>query len=180
MAYHHFKNIDVVTKVRAIVLELWKRSNQNNSSSTPGLPQTLTYHLKPGGRLMVVDLILDPSLPKFWSDSYQEGGHGDHHHQHAGEHVHKEARHEHDEQHHHELSRRGVATPHEGDSTDPNSFPVPPKNVVAHKGGFNRERIEEVFRQAGLCEFEWNTVGEFEPVRGRNVVELFLATGVAP
>lgn len=113
---------------------------------------------------MVVDIVLNPSLSSFWSSSHRhEGaGHGDQYHQHADEHVHNEAGREHDEQLHSE------------------SFPVPPENVVAHKGGFNRERIEEVFWQAGLREFEWSTVGEFGPVHGQNMVELFLATGVAP
>ena len=128
---------------------------------------------------MVVDIILDPSLAKFWLNSHGEADHGDQDHQGADKHVHREATHDHGEQYYREPPAQGLKSP-KGNSLDPNSFPVPPENVVVHKGGLNREQIEEVFRGAGLREFEWDTVGDFEPVRGRNVVQLFLATGIAP
>lgn len=147
MSYHHFNNIDVITK-------------------------TLAYHLKPGGRLMVVDIILDPSFATFSSSSY---GHAGHHHA-----VHSEAGNRYDGQGHRELPEQADVALGDGKNEDPDSVAMPPKNVVAHKGGFTRERIEEVFLQVGLGELEWNTVGKFEPIHGPNWVELFLATGVAP
>lgn len=68
-----------------------------------------------------------------------------------------------------------------GDSTDadPDSFPIPPPNVVAHKGGFTRKRIEGVFNDAGLRNFDWNIVGDFEPLHGKTMVQLFCAIGTS-
>lgn len=130
---------------------------------------------------MVVDIILDPSFATFSSWSHEHTGHtpGDHHH--ADKHVHSEAGNKCDKQGHHELPEQTDVALGDGINEDnPDSVAMPPKNVVAHKGGFTRERIEEVFLQAGLGELEWSTVGKFEPIHGPNWVELFLATGVAP
>ena len=127
---------------------------------------------------MVVDIILDPSFTTFSASLHQHAAHarGDHHQ--ADKHVHSEAGNRCDRQGHgHRRLPEHAAL---GDGKKDDDPAIPPKNVVAHKGGFTRERIEEGFLQAGLGELEWSTVGKFEPIHGPNWVELFLATGVAP
>lgn len=117
----------------------------------------------------MIDIIFDPSRKDFFSGGHSDG-HGHHHHGHDHAHEHEHTDHSHEPE----------QTPAENDNseeTDPNHFPVPPTNVVAHKGGFTRERIEGVFDGAGLGDFDWSIVGDFEPLRGKTTVQLFCAIG---
>lgn len=55
-------------------------------------------------------------------------------------------------------------------------------HIVAHKGGFTEPEIKNAFAVAGLEEFDWDIIGEFDPVRGNRgrKLRLFLAKGTRP
>ncbi|KAF8320116.1 S-adenosyl-L-methionine-dependent methyltransferase [Clavulina sp. PMI_390] len=168
MAYHHFRSIEETTKV-------------------------LAFHLKPGGKIIVVDMIYDPKVAAFFAEAH---GHGDHHDGHGAAPTGEDSDHHHAHSHHH--ASHGEATPSsvdthpteaitkaddetreagDQDEEDKEFFTVPPPNVVAHRGGFPREEIERVFSAAGLQELDWSGLGDFKPLRGKGSVKLFCMIG---
>lgn len=146
--------------------------------------KNLVSHLKPGGKLMVIDLVLDPSRT---SENLPGHGDEDHHHDHAHHHHSHEytqsSSRSHSHQHHH-LHEPSAPTPDpklsviDNDGQEPELFQTPPANVVAHKGGFTRETIEKVFLESGLnADVDWSILGQFQPLRDVNPVDMFLAIG---
>ena len=129
---------------------------------------------------MVVDIIFDPTRESFFDVGGHDHDHGDSSHAHHGGHEHHH--HQGDGHHAHGVSSAGVApkAPENAAPADEEDedFPIPPENVVAHKGGFTRERIETVFSDAGVSQLDWSILGDFQPLRGKGTVQLFLAIGV--
>lgn len=140
MAYHHFRSIEETTS-------------------------TLMFHLKPGGKLIIIDMIYDPSQKAIHR---AQGKRDAHEHGHTHGHSHGS------EHHHHEPSTANEPT------TNDDEFPTPPPGVVVHHGGFTRERIEGVFQGAGLVELDWDVLGTFELMHGKGEVSLFCLAGTKP
>lgn len=130
---------------------------------------------------MVIDLVLDPSrsseaLPGHGVDNHHhDRGHPHHHHGHVPSST----------QHHSDHRHQAAPSASEdnpslidNDGQEPEFFEKPPANVVAHKGGFTRETMEKVFVEAGLnSDVDWSILGQFQPLRDINPVDMFLAIG---
>lgn len=124
-AYHHFTSIQDVTN-------------------------TLAYFLKPGGHLLVVDLLK---------------GYNHHQHQHHKGHNHnRDAGHTHEGKHE--------------DAPTQALFPESVHHFVPHVGGLDEEDMRKVFESAGLGSFSFELV--IDAMKNGQEVKLFLAKGVKP
>ncbi|KAF9464582.1 S-adenosyl-L-methionine-dependent methyltransferase [Collybia nuda] len=128
-AYHHFESIQNVTNM-------------------------LAYFLKPGGYLLVVDLLKGYSHHQH--DHHKEHGHG-HNHDHGTGHGHKEGA---------------------GEESDNTIFPKSVHHVVPHVGGLDEEDMRKTFEGAGLGSFTFKVV--IDAMKDGKEVKLFLAKGVKP
>ncbi|EIW85592.1 S-adenosyl-L-methionine-dependent methyltransferase [Coniophora puteana RWD-64-598 SS2] len=131
-AYHHFEDVDAYTR-------------------------SLVAHLKPGGSLLVADLVKPESASDDGNPSLAHDG--DHHHgHHDGSQAHQHAH----------APVRGHA----------DLFPKEVHHIVAHRGGFSKEDMERTFKAAGLEEFSMKATSSSAQItmHGRHV-RLFVARG---
>jgi len=135
-AYHHFADVDAYTR-------------------------TLVSHLKPGGSLLVADLVKPESTSDDKSPPPAHGG-DHHHHHHHGHHDGGQAH-----QHTH--------APNHGHA---DLFPKEVHHIVAHRGGFSKEDMERTFKAAGLEDFSMKATSSSAQItmHGRHV-RLFVARG---
>lgn len=161
MAYHHFVSIDDITK-------------------------TLLFFLKPGGTLLIADLVRSQNtLFAQWNWKEEAGGeHGHHHHGH-----HHEAHHSAPARPHAHAHGAGHASaqehnaPRDGHTDaqpaqDPERFPTPPPGVVVHHGGFEEPTIREMFERAGLADYKF--VPSVSVTRNEKSSVIFIAHGIKP
>ncbi len=136
-AYHHLPSIEDTTKI-------------------------LVHFLKPGGTLMVVDLVRNLNGIDFHNHAKKLAESGGT----EGEVV-----------NHEDLGHEDRHRCQHGDIA-PKTHGVKFSHIVPHKGGFEEHRIRKAFEGAKLEEFEWSIAGSVQPLRGSVEVELFLAMGM--
>jgi hypothetical protein len=120
----------------------------------------LASFLKPGGTLVVVDLIRNEDALRFHEESVaainEEADTADKEHPHGQENQADD----HTAAHGHPHSR---TRPHFHD------------HIVPHKGGFVEEEIRTAFEGAGLRDYEWKAALKIRASSGKRSPELFVA-----
>ena len=131
-------------------------------ASIKGTTRILTSFLKPGGTLIVVDLVRKENTLLFHDEAVsvldEEADKANKEHDHGQE----------SRAHDHSLAHG---------PTDSQPKPLIHDHIVAHKGGFVEGDIRTAFAGAGLHDFEWKSALKIQPRSALRSVELFLAKG---
>lgn len=141
-------------------------------NSIEEVTKTLVYFLKPGGSLLVVDLLKNENEESESTEVHSQDEHG--HHNHHEDHHHHHHEHDHHQQHHGD--NEGAK---DSDQIDPNVVLIARKShTVAHPGGFKEPHIRKTFEDAGLTSFVFDAAIRARH-HGKDAI-LFIAKGTKP
>lgn len=142
-------------------------------NSIEEVTKTLVYFLKPGGSLLVVDLLKNENEESESTEVHSQDEHGHHNHREDHHHHHH---HEHDHHQQHHGDNEGAK---DSDQIDPNVVLIARKShTVAHPGGFKEPHIRKTFEDAGLTSFVFDAAIRARH-HGKDAI-LFIAKGTKP